>query len=178
MTEKKWYVLNTFSNKEKQVKETIEKLLKERSDLEEFFGRIHISSHKTFIIRDGKKITREKKVFPGYILIEMVMNFETYRFIKNIPAAMKFLGSKDKPKPLSESEINKILGVKEDGDEAEAEMNYIVGDRIQVVDGPFKGFEGSIEKINNEKQKLVVKVTVFGRITPVEVGFNQVERLD
>jgi len=177
MTEKKWYVLNTFSNKEKQVKETIEKLLKE-SDLEDFFGRIHISSHKTYVIRDGKKITREKKVFPGYILIEMVMNSRTYRFVKNIPGAMKFLGSKDKPKPLTDKEVNKILGIKEGKDEAEAEINFIVGDRIQIVDGPFKGFKGSIDKINNEKKKLVVRVTVFGRITPVEVNFNQVERLD
>ncbi len=178
MTEKKWYVLNTLSNKEKKVKETIEKLLQEETDLKDFFGRIHISSHKTFIIRDGKKVTREKRVFPGYILIEMIMNSRTYRFIKDIPGAMKFLGSKDKPKPLSESEINKILGVKEEGDEAEPEMNFIVGDRIQVVDGPFKGFEGSIAKIDKEKQKLVVNVTVFGRVTPVEVSFNQIELLD
>src|SRR6056297_2349447 len=103
MKEKKWYVLNTFSNKEKQVKETLEKILKE-SDLEEYFGRSHISSHKTFIIRDGKKITREKKVFPGYILIEMRMNSETSRFVTNIPGAMKFLGRKDKPKPLPDKE--------------------------------------------------------------------------
>jgi len=177
MKKKKWYVLNTISNKEKQVKETLEKLLKE-SDLEEYFGRIHISSHKTFIIRDGKKITREKKVFPGYILIEMIMNSETYRFVKNIPGAMKFLGSKDKPKPLSDKEVKKILGVQEGDDEEEAEINYIVGDRIQIVDGPFKGFKGSIEKINSEKEKLVVKVTVFGRITPVEVSYSQVELLD
>jgi transcriptional antiterminator NusG len=175
--EKKWYVLHTYVGKEKKVKEAIEKFL-EDSDLKEYFGEIIIPSHKTFVIRDGKKVVKEKKIFPNYILMEMNMTPESYQFVLRLPATTKFLGSDKIPKPLSEKEVNRILGVKRDKDSVSSEMKFIVGDRIKIIDGPFDDFEGGIERIIEDKEKLVVNVTVFGRITPVEVGFSQVEKLD
>ncbi len=175
--EKKWYVLHTYVGKEKKVKEAIEKFL-EDSDLKEYFGEIIIPSHKTFVIRDGKKVVKEKKIFPNYILMEMNMTPETYQFVLRLPATTKFLGGNKTPKPLSEKEVNRILGVKRDKDSVSSGMKYIVGDRIKIIDGPFDDFEGGIERIIEDKEKLVVNVTVFGRITPVEVGFSQVEKLD
>jgi len=175
--EKKWYVLHTYVGKEKKVKEALEKYL-EDSDLKDLFGEIIIPSHKTFIIREGKKVVKEKKIFPNYVLIEMEMTPETYQFVLQLPATTKFLGGNKTPNPLSQKEVNRILGVKRDKDSVTSEMKFIVGDRIKIIDGPFDDFEGSIERIIEEKDKLVVNVTVFGRITPVEVGFNQVEKLD
>ncbi len=175
--EKKWYVLHTYVGKEKKVKEAIEKFL-EDSDLKEYFGEIIIPSHKTFVIRDGKKVVKEKKIFPNYILMEMNMTPETYQFVLRLPATTKFLGGNKTPKPLSEKEVNRILGVKRDKDSVSSGMKFIVGDRIKIIDGPFDDFEGGIERIIEDKEKLVVNVTVFGRITPVEVGFSQVEKLD
>jgi len=103
---------------------------------------------------------------------------ETYQFVLRLPATTKFLGSDKTPKQLSEKEINRILGVKRDKDSVSSEVKFIGGDRIKIIDGPFDDFEGSIERIIEDKEKLVVNVTVFGRITPVEGGFNQVEKLD
>ena len=177
MIKKKWYVLYTYVSREKQVKEAAERLL-EDSGLKEYFGEIIISSHKTFVIRDGKRLVRERKIFPNYLLIEMAMTPETYNFIMQIPGDTKFLGSGKIPKPLSESEINRILGIKQDKDELSKVMSFLVGGRIKIIDGPFNDFEGSVERIIEDKEKLVVNVTVFGRITPVEVSFNQVEKLD
>ncbi|MEA2103617.1 MAG: transcription termination/antitermination protein NusG [Candidatus Cloacimonadota bacterium] len=175
--EKKWYVLQTYVNRENQIKLALEKLLTE-SDLAEYFGDIHISSHKTFIVRNGKRIVKEKKIFPSYIMIEMVMTPETKRLVMSIPKAMKFMGSGQTPIPISDKEKNRILGIKQDDGETISEINFIVGSRMKIIEGPFKDFEGSIGKINSDKQKLVVNVTVFGRITPVEVNYNQVELLD
>ena len=177
MIEKKWYVLHTQVGKEKKVKEAIERFLEE-SELIEYFGQILISSHKTFVIKDGKRHIRERKIFPNYILIEMAMKPETYRFILNIPGISKFLGSEKTPKPLSETEVNRILGIKQNGKRVESEIHFIVGSRIRIIDGPFNDFEGTIEKIIEDKEKMVVNVSVFGRITPVEVSFNQIETLD
>ncbi len=174
---KKWYVLHTYVGKEKKVKEAIEKFL-EDSDLKEHFGEIIIPSHKTFIFRDGKKIEKEKKIFPNYVLIEMNMTPETYQFVLKLPATTKFLGSGKTPKPLSKKEVSRILGIKRDKDSVSSEVKFIGGDRIKIIEGPFDDFEGAIERIIEDKEKLIVNVTVFGRITPVEVGFNQVEKLD
>jgi len=177
MIEKQWYVLHTYVSRERQVKEALEKLL-EDSNLKDYFGKIIISSHKTFVIRKGRRLVRERKIFPNYLLIEMAMTPETYNFVLRIPGATKFLGSGKTPKPLSEIEINRILGIKQDKSELSKIMSFIVGGRIKIIDGPFNDFEGTVERIIEDKEKLVVNVTVFGRITPVEVSFNQVEKLD
>ncbi len=174
---KKWYVLHTYVGKEKKVKEAIEKHL-ESSDLKEYFGEIVIPVHNTFVMRDGKKKVIEKKIFPNYVLIEMEMTPETYQFVLQLPATTKFLGGNKTPKPLSEKEVNRLLGTKKDKDAITGGMKYLVGDRIKIIDGPFDDFEGAIERIIEDKEKLVVNVTVFGRITPVEVSFTQVEKLD
>ncbi|MBC8526895.1 MAG: transcription termination/antitermination factor NusG [Candidatus Cloacimonetes bacterium] len=177
MTKKEWYVLHTYVSREKQVKEALEKFLEE-SELKDYFGAILISSHKTFIFKNGKKLVKEKKIFPNYILIEMAMTPETYNFVLRIPGATKFLGSNKVPKPLSEAEINRILGVKQDKDAISRKVNFLVDSRIKIIEGPFNDFEGTVERIIEDKEKLVVNVSVFGRITPVEVNFNQVESLD
>ncbi|MGC9336608.1 MAG: transcription termination/antitermination protein NusG [Candidatus Cloacimonadia bacterium] len=174
---KQWYVIHTYSGQENKVKEAIENLIA-NSQLKDYFGQIIIPSQKTFVIRDGKRLLRERKVFPGYILIEMVMMPETQSFVLHQPGVTKFLGGSKTPKPLSEQEINRILGVKQGEEGGARGINFIVGSRIRIIDGPFKGFEGVIEKIIEDKEKLVASVTVFGRLTPVELSFSQVEPLD
>ena len=177
MIDKQWYVLHTYVSKEKQVKEAIERML-EDSEMKDYFGQILISSHKTFVIKDGKRLVRERKIFPNYLLIEMAMTPETYNFVIRIPGATKFLGSDKIPTPLSEIEVNRILGIKHDKDDITKVMNFVIGDRIKIVDGPFNDFEGTVERIIEDKEKLIIDVTVFGRITPVEVSFDQVEKFD
>jgi transcriptional antiterminator NusG len=175
--EKHWYVLHTYVGREKKVKEAIERLLAS-SNLKDYFGQIIICSHKTFVIKDSKRLVRERKIFPSYLLIEMAMSPATYSFVMQIPGATKFLGSGKTPKPLSEAEMNRILGIKQGEKTLSKEINFIVGARIKIINGPFNDFEGTIEKIMEDKEKLIVNVTVFGRITPVEVSFDQIEVLD
>jgi transcriptional antiterminator NusG len=175
--EKQWYVVHTYSGQESKVKEAIENLIAD-SHLKNYFGQIIIPSQKTFVIKDGKRLLRERKVFPGYVLIEMVMTPETQSFVLHQPGVTKFLGGRKTPKPLSEQEINRILGVKQGEEGGARGINFIVGSRIRIIDGPFKDFEGVIEKLIEDKEKLVANVTVFGRLTPVELSFNQVEPLD
>jgi transcriptional antiterminator NusG len=174
---KQWYVVRTYSGQENKVKEALENLIAD-SHLKDYFGQIIIPSQKTFVIRDGKKLLRERKVFPGYILIEMAMIPETQSFVLHLPGVTKFLGGSRTPNPLSDQEINRILGVKQGEESIAKGINFIVGSRIRIIDGPFKDFEGAIEKIMEDKEKLVVNVTVFGRLTPVELSFAQVEPLD
>ena len=177
--EKKWYVVRAISVKEKKVKEYIESEIKAQG-LQDFIGQVLIPTEKVYKIRNGKKISKERSYFPGYVLIEANLIGEVPHVIKNITNVIGFLGGeiKGEPIPLRMSEVNRILWKVDELAETDEELNipFIVGETIKVIDGPFNGFNGTIEEINEEKKKLKVMVKIFGRKTPVELGYLQVEK--
>lgn len=174
--EMKWYVIHTYSSFENKVKTAIEKGL-EGTDLQEKVGRILVPVRKTFIIRDGKKIERERKVFTSYVIIEADLTPELKTYILSIAGVTSFLGmnksSKD-PIALPQDEVDRLLGIA-DPDRDFKTFSYMPGDLVRVITGPFTDFEGVVQKSTDEGTKLVIDVTVFGRRTPVELSGNQVE---
>lgn len=174
---KKWYVVRTISGKEKKVKQYLDNEIN-RLNLQDYISKVLIPIEKVYQIRNGKKISKERNLYPGYILIEATLIGEVPHLIKNITGVLGFLGTKGEPNPLRTSEVNRILGKVDELAEQGEEINvpYIVGETITVVDGPFNSFSGVIEEINEEKKKLKVMVKIFGRKTPLELSFMQVEK--
>ena len=181
MTEvvKKWYVLRAIGGKEKRVKEYIESEIS-RLNLQEYISQVLIPTEKVYQIRNGKKISKERSFFPGYILIEAALVGEISHILKGIPNVIGFLESEggNSPTPLRQSEANRILGKVDELAESDEEINvpFYVGETVKVIDGPFNSFNGIIEEVNNEKKKLKVMVKIFGRKTPLELSFMQVEK--
>jgi len=173
---KKWYVVHTYASHEFKVKDAILKGI-QGTELEEKIGEILIPTQKTFHIRDGKKVEREKKLFTSYIILEAELTPAVYSFIVGLPGVTNFLGSKKKPQPLTENEVNRLLGIADRDKDDEKTYQFITGDMVRITSGPFSDFEGVIEKVNEDQNKLTIKVTVFGRVTPVEVRNDQVEIL-
>jgi transcriptional antiterminator NusG len=173
--EKKWYVVRAISGKEKKVKEQIESEISHLK-LEEYVSQVLIPTEKIYQIRNGKKISKERSFFPGYVLIEAALVGEIPHILRNIPNVLGFLGTGGEATPLRIAEVNRILGKVDELAESEEELNipYIVGETVKVVDGPFNSFSGIIEEVNEEKKKLKVSVKIFGRKTPVELSFMQV----
>lgn len=174
----KWYVLRAISGKEKKVKEYIESEIK-RLNLQEFVAQVLIPTEKVYQIRSGKKISLERNYLPGYILIEALLVGEIPHILRNIPNVIGFLGPKNEmPVPLRLSEVNRILGKVDELAASEEEINipFFVGENVKVIDGPFNSFTGVIEEVNEEKKKLKVMVKIFGRKTPLELSFMQVEK--
>jgi transcription termination/antitermination protein NusG len=171
-----WYVVHTYASHEFKIKEAILKGI-QGTELENKIGEILIPTQKTFHIRDGKKVEREKKLFNSYLIIEADLTPEVYTYILGMPGVTNFLGSKKKPQPLSDNEVKKLLGIADREKDSDKPFKFISGDMVKITAGPFSDFEGKIDKISEDKQKLTVKVTVFGRITPVEVRADQVENL-
>lgn len=177
-SDKKWYVIRAVGGKEKKVKELIENEII-LQNLQDYISQVLIPTEKVFQIRNGKKISKERSFFPGYVLIEANFTGEIPHILRNIPNVLGFLGSKgDEPTPLRQSEVNRILGKVDELAESEEEINnpYFVGESVKVIDGPFNGFNGVIEEVNDEKKKLKVMVKIFGRKTPLELSFMQVEK--
>lgn len=175
---KKWYVLRAIGGKEKKVKEYIESEIN-RLDLKDYISQVLIPQEKVYQIRAGKKISKERNFFPGYVLIEATLVGEIPHILRNIPNVIGFLGSKEgDPVPLRKSEINRILGKVDELAASDEEINvpFYVGETVKVVDGPFNSFTGIIEEVNDEKKKLKVMVKIFGRKTPLELSFMQVEK--
>ena len=175
---KKWYVLRAIGGKEKKVKEYIESEIN-RLELQDYISQVLIPQEKVYQIRSGKKISKERNFFPGYILIEAALVGEVPHILKNIPNVIGFLGTKEgEPVPLRKSEINRILGKVDELAASDEEINVpvYVGESVKVVDGPFNSFTGIIEEVNDEKKKLKVMVKIFGRKTPLELSFMQVEK--
>lgn len=170
----KWYVVHTYASHEFKIKEAIEKGVKE-TDLEDKIGEILIPTQKTFHIREGKRVEREKKLFNSYLIIQMELTPQSYSFIMNLPGVTNFLGSGKKAQPLTENEVNRLLGINDRDKDSPEEYEYLPGDMVKINSGPFTDFEGVIDKISDDRKKLTVKVTVFGRVTPVEVKIDQVE---
>jgi transcriptional antiterminator NusG len=175
---KKWYVLRAIGGKEKKVKEYIDNEVI-RLKLGDYVSQVLIPTEKVYQIRAGKKISKERTFFPGYILVEAVLVGEIPHLLRNVPNVIGFLGSKDgEPVPLRKPEINRILGKVDELNASDEELNvpFFVGESVKVIDGPFNSFTGIIEEVNDEKKKLKVMVKIFGRKTPLELSFMQVEK--
>tara|TARA_B110000858_G_scaffold174623_1_gene207363 strand:+ start:140 stop:691 length:552 start_codon:yes stop_codon:yes gene_type:complete len=181
MTElkKKWYVVRAVSGQEAKVKLYIEKEI-EHLGMQDFVAQILVPTEKVYQVRKGKKVTKERNFFPGYVMVEAALVGEVIHVIKSITGVIGFLGATKggDPVPLRMNEVNRILGKVDELTEADELMSnpFILGETVKVVDGPFNGFNGSIEKINEEKHKLLVMVKIFGRKTPLELNFMQVEK--
>lgn len=177
-TDKKWYVLRAIGGKEKKVKEYIESEISSLN-LQDYVTQVLIPTEKVYQIRNGKKISKERNFFPGYVLIEAALVGEIPHILRNIPNVIGFLSDRnDVPTPLRLAEVNRILGKVDELSETAEEINvpFFVGETIKVTDGPFNGFNGVIEEVNEEKRKLKVMVKIFGRKTPLELSFLQVEK--
>lgn len=174
---KRWYVVHAYSGFEKQVM----RALKERialSDVADCFGEVLVPSEEVVEMRGGQKRKSERKFFPGYVLVEMELNDETWHLVKNTPRVMGFIGgTADRPAPLSDAEARAILDrVRQGGETATPKTIFEPGELVRVIDGPFNDFNGVVEEVNYEKSRLQVAVTIFGRSTPVELDFSQVEK--
>ncbi|MBL3655004.1 MULTISPECIES: transcription termination/antitermination protein NusG [Fulvivirga] len=185
MSDLKWYVVRVVSGQEKKVKAYLETEV-EREKLTDFVPQVLIPSEKVYEMRNGKKRVRERNFFPGYVLVSAdLSNGEANHLVTSVPGVIGFLGnngtgsSKD-PVPLRQSEVNRILGKVDEIDEFEEKLEtpYIVGESVKVMDGPFSGFTGTVEEVFEERRKLNVMVKIFGRNTPVELNYMQVEKLD
>ncbi len=176
--EKKWYVVRAISGNEKKVKQYLESEIVNHN-LQDYIAQVLIPTEKVYMIRKGKKVSKERNYFPGYVLIEAVLVGEIPHLIRNVPGVLGFLGTKKgQPDPLRSSEVKRLLGKFDELSEQGEEVNipYIVGETVTVIDGPFNSFSGVIEEINEEKKKLKVMVKIFGRKTPLELGFMQVQK--
>jgi transcriptional antiterminator NusG len=175
---RKWYVVRAISGKEHKVKQYIESEIN-RLKLNDYVSQVLIPTEKVFQIRAGKKVSKDRNFFPGYILIEAALVGEVPHIIQNITGVVGFLGVRgEPPAPMRQSEVNKILGRVDALSDSE-EMVHVpfnVGESVKVIDGPFNNFTGVIEEINEEKKKLKVMVKIFGRKTPLELGYMQVEK--
>ena len=185
MSEFKWYVLRVVSGQEKKIKSYLENEIA-RQKLEEFIPQILIPTEKVYEMRNGKKRVRERNFFPGYVFVSAdISNGEANHAITSIPGVIGFLGgggSSDAktPVPLRQSEVNRILGKVDETEEMDEKLStpYIVGESVKVMDGPFSGFTGSVEEVFEERKKLNVMVKIFGRNTPVELNYMQVEKTE
>ncbi|WMJ75266.1 transcription termination/antitermination protein NusG [Cytophagaceae bacterium ABcell3] len=184
MSELNWYVIRTVSGQEKKVKNYLENEII-RQKLEDYIPQVLIPSEKIYEMRNGKKRVRERNFFPGYVLVSADLSHgEAGHVITSIPGVIGFLGSNEggtskKPVPLRQSEVNRILGRVDEMQESEEtlETPFIVGETVKVMDGPFNGFTGSVEEVFEERKKLNVMVKIFGRNTPVELNYMQVEKI-
>lgn len=176
---RRWYVVRAVSGQEKKVKEYIEYEIS-ANGLSDYVTQILIPTEKVYQIRNGKKVSKERNFFPGYVLIEAALIGEVPHVIKGVTNVIGFLGGEKggDPMPLRQNEVNRILGKVDELAESEEELNipFIVGENVKVIDGPFNSFTGVIEEINEEKKKLKVMVKIFGRKTPLELSYMQVEK--
>ena len=171
-----WYIVQTFSGFEQKVAETIKDLI-QKKELNDKISEVLVPMHEVTVVKKGKRVQKKKKYFPSYVLVKMEMNKELYHMIKNIQKVTGFLGTTGTPSPVSDKEINKILGnIKEGSLTPEPSLSFEVGEQVKVCEGPFASFSGLVEEVDEEKSKLKVSVSIFGRPTPIELEFNQVEK--
>jgi transcriptional antiterminator NusG len=173
--EKKWYVVRTYSGHENKVKAYIENEAAQ-AGLADRIGAVIVPSEKVFEVKDGKKKSRTRTFFPGYILVEAELDKQTQHMILNTPSVLNFVGPKNEPAPLQPAEVRRLIGKMESKKEVEVmEVPFKAGDAVKVMDGPFNNFSGFVQEVNEEKMKLKVMVSIFGRKTPIELDFGQVE---
>jgi transcriptional antiterminator NusG len=172
----KWYIVHAYSNFEKKVRDSILEQAKAQG-LEDAFSEILVPTEDVVEVRRGRKVNAERKFFPGYVLVKMDLSDEAYHLIKNTPKVTGFLGQGNKPMPVSEKEVARIIGAIEEGVERpKPTIRFDIGETVRVTDGPFSSFSGSVEQVDEERQRLRVTVSIFGRATPVELEYGQVEK--
>jgi len=173
----RWYVVHAYSNFENKVKQALEDRIK-REGLEQYFGKILVPTEEIVEMRMGQQRKSERKFFPGYVLVQMELTDETWHLVKDVPRVLGFIGgTSDRPAPISEKEAMAILNRVEEGvNKPRPKILFEAGEVIRVIDGPFKDFNGVVEEVNYEKNKLKISVLIFGRSTSVELGFGQVEK--
>ena len=174
---KRWYVIHAFSGFEMQVQRSLTERIT-RAGMEDMFGDILVPTEEVVEMKGGQKRRSDRKFFPGYVLVEMEMNDETWHLVKEVPKVMGFIGgTSDKPAAISQKEADTILSrVQEGVDKPRPKILFEPGEMVRVVDGPFNDFNGTVEEVNYEKSRLRVAVLIFGRSTPVELNFHQVEK--
>lgn len=174
---KRWYIVQAYSNFERKVAEAIrEKIVS--NNLDHLFDQVLVPTEKVTEVRRGRKVDSERKFFPGYVLVKMELTDEAFRLIKDTPRVTGFLGADNKPQPISEREAMSILQQVQEGVERpKSSVSFEVGESVKVSDGPFAGFAGVVEEVDEERTRLKVEVSIFGRPTPVELEYNQVEKV-
>jgi transcriptional antiterminator NusG len=175
--EKRWYIVHAYSNFERKVAESIREKA-QATGLADLFDEILVPTEKVVEVRRGRKVDAERKFFPGYVLVKMAMTDEAYHLIKNTPKVTGFLGSDNKPMPISETEAQRILHQVQEGvDRPKPSVSFEVGEQVRVADGPFASFSGHVEEVDEVRARLKVAVSIFGRATPVELEYGQVEKV-
>ena len=173
---KNWYIVQTFSGFEQKVAETLKEIIKTK-ELNDKISDVLVPMHEVTEVKRGKRVQRKKKYFPSYVLVKMEMNKELYHMIKNIQKVTGFLGTSGSPARVTDQEIDKILGnIKEGSLVPEPSLTFDVGEQVKVCEGPFASFTGLVEEVDEEKSRLKVSVSIFGRPTPIELEYNQVEK--
>lgn len=174
---KRWYIVHAYSNFENKVAESIREQAKQRH-LEHLFEQILVPKEKVTEVRRGRKVDAERKFFPGYVLVKMDLTDEAYHLIKNTPKVTGFLGTDNKPMPISEAEASRILHQVQEGiDRPKSTVSFEVDEQVRVSDGPFASFNGVVEEVDDARSRVKVAVSIFGRATPVELEFGQVEKM-
>ena len=176
----RWYIIHAYSGFENKVRDSIVAEAT-RMGLDRLVESVEVPTEKITEVRRGKKITSDRKFFPGYVLAKLEMNDDVYHLVKNTPKVTGFLGSSGKPQPISDAEAARILNTKDEAaaaaPKAKLKVDYEIGDQVKVLDGPFASFNGVVEELDFDKNKVKVSVSIFGRATPVELDFEQVERV-
>ncbi|MCL2714533.1 MAG: transcription termination/antitermination protein NusG [Alphaproteobacteria bacterium] len=176
-SDKRWYIVHAYSNFEQKVAESIRDQAKQRG-LEDLFEEVEVPTEKFIEVRRGRKVTAERKLVPGYVLVKMRLTDEAFSLIKNTPKVTGFLGAENKPVPISEAEAMRILQQAQEGVERpKTSVSFEVGENVRVADGPFASFSGVVEEVDEARSRLKVAVSIFGRATPVELEFGQVEKV-
>ena len=171
-----WYIVQTFSGFEQKIAETLKDMIQKKK-LDDKINEVLVPTHEVTVVKKGKRVQKKKKYFPSYLLVRMEMNKELYHMIKNIQKVNGFLGTTGNPVPVSDIEIGKILGnIKEGTLSPEPSLSFEVGEQVKVCEGPFASFSGLVEEVDEDKLKLKVSVSIFGRPTPIELEYNQVEK--
>ena len=175
---KRWYVVHAYSGMEKAVERNLRERI-DRAEMQEKFGRILVPTEEVVELKNGKKAVTERRFFPGYVLVEMVMDDDTWHLVKHTSKVTGFVGgAKNRPAPISEAEVMKIVSQMQEGiEKPRPKVEWMVGEIVRVKEGPFTDFNGAIEDVNYDKSKVRVSVTIFGRATPVELDFSQVEKV-
>ncbi len=166
----KWYVVHTYSGHENKVKKNIEKMVENRG-MEDQLEEVSVPMEEVVEVKDGKRVVKERKKFPGYVLVKMIMNDKTWYIVRNTAGVTGFVGPGSKPIPLTDEEMRR-MGLQE-----VVSVDFVVGDQVKVMSGPFENFMGAVESINNDQQKVKVYISMFGRETLTELTFSQVEKL-